>query len=233
MINDYNICPLYSNGSLSCVYKGTHKTKNKNAIIKFSYDYITKKLIENEINIYLYLKKKKYNYIPNIINTGLHNNQKFIITEYKNIPLTFVNYDIINQLFNIITTLHQNNIIHRDIKPDNFLIQDKKVYIIDFGLSTFYSETHKIKKMIGNWKYCSYNCLKDEYKYDYKDDIISIIYMILHLHNRVLPWNKENYKHKGLVDLKKYYDINDNINHHLIHIYNNINNINYSLLHLP
>ena len=233
MINDYNICPLYNNGTLSCIYKGTHKTKNKRVIIKFSHNYITKKLIENEIKIYIYLKKIKYNYIPNIINIGLHNHEKYIITEYKNETLTTLNYDIINQLFNIINSLHTNSIIHRDIKPENFLIHDNKVYIIDFGLSTFYSENHILKKMIGNWKYCSYNCYKDEYIYHYKDDIISIIYMILHLHNNSIPWNKENSTKKEIIELSNVYNTNDPINKYLIYIYNNINNINYSSLRLP
>lgn len=219
MFENYNISPLFTNGSLSCVYKGTHKTKHKNVIIKFSYDIITKKLIENEISIYIYLKKKKYPYIPNIINIGLYNNNKYIITEYKNDQLTFVNSSIIKQLFTIINVLHKNNIVHRDIKPDNFLIQDNKVFIIDFGLSTFYNEKHTLKKMIGNWKYCSYNCLNEEYTYEFKDDIISIIYMILDLHNHLIPWNKDNYKNKKSFQLKDTYNMNDCINQQLIRYY--------------
>ena len=43
------------------------------------------------------------------------------------------------QMLSRIEHLHQRNVIHRDIKPDNFVLGNErksyKVYLIDFGLA--------------------------------------------------------------------------------------------------
>lgn len=46
------------------------------------------------------------------------------------------------QMIDLIKYVHSKGILHRDVKPDNFLIGTKKkasrVYIIDFGLAKRY-----------------------------------------------------------------------------------------------
>lgn len=44
---------------------------------------------------------------------------------------------LFNDLIHIVKHLHSMNIVHRDIKPRNILVHNNKVYLIDFGLSTF------------------------------------------------------------------------------------------------
>lgn len=59
--------------------------------------------------------------------------------------------EIKHYMYNLIVALqwtHRNDIIHRDIKPTNFLYNRKtrKGVLIDFGLAQFYDEPEKVKQ---------------------------------------------------------------------------------------
>ena len=125
-----------------------------------------------------------------------------------------ISIDLIDKVKKVLEDLHKLNVIHRDIKPENFLIENDTIYIIDFGLSTYYSNRVSYS-LIGNPKYCSYTCHKKEYVYEFKDDIISMIYMFLDLYNGFVSWKYDSSKK---CDFKKYYK-SDTINDYLIKLF--------------
>ncbi|GAW79315.1 calcium-dependent protein kinase 4 [Plasmodium gonderi] len=92
---------------------------------------------------------------------------------------------IIKQILSGITYMHKNNVVHRDLKPENILLETKNkedmiIKIIDFGLSTHFEYSKKMKDKIGTAYYIAPDVLHGTY--DEKCDIWScgvILYILL------------------------------------------------------
>ena len=123
------------------------------------------------------------------------------------------------QMVNILQYIHDRHIIHRDIKPDNFVMGAKednaKLYLLDFGLAKKYRSSRtliqypfiKKKKLTGTARYASINAL-EAYEQSRRDDLESVGYVLMYFLRGNLPWqglkvrSKED-RYKKILEKKK------------------------------
>jgi serine/threonine protein kinase len=101
------------------------------------------------------------------------------------------------QLLDLISCLHRKGILHRDVKPANILVEYKlphvKLHLIDFGLSKkcIKDKIHIPFKenvpRVGSLRYMSKHTHRSA-ESSYRDDIVSIGYLIVYLFVGSLPW---------------------------------------------
>jgi serine/threonine-protein kinase len=117
-------------------------------------------------NIYAYVMEyKKGKTLEEIIFGDMH---RFTRHEIQKIGI---------EIINTISYLHERNIVHRDIRVPNVIVQGNSVYLVDFGLARF----------------------ADGKKYRFSDDFSGIGHLLLHLYyssftkksRKSKPWYEE------------------------------------------
>ena len=106
-------------------------------------------------------------------------------------------YLVFSQALDCLQAIHECGFVHRDIKPENFCVRgddNNTLCIVDFGLCKRYvykDGSHirfkQNKNLLGTPRYMSLNC-HDGYELSRRDDVESLLYMVLFFLNPRLPW---------------------------------------------
>jgi len=213
---------LLGKGSFGKIYAGYNKTTGEEVAIKLESVNADQPQLIAEYKIYKYLqhgfgipkvyecsKNKKYIIlIMELLGESLEKKLNKCNRKFSLLTVLMIGEQLVTRL----EFIHSKNYLHRDIKPDNFLVgrgnKSSIIYAIDFGLAKKYKDSktglhipyRDGKNLTGTARYASINTHLGM-EQSRRDDIEAVGYMLLYFLKGSLPW-------QGMVlkDPKKKYD---------------------------
>jgi serine/threonine protein kinase len=214
--NQYTIVRRVGGGSFGVVYHALRSSDGMDVCIKMENerdDATGGKILEHEYRVLKLMMH--FDGMPKVFGRGTavgsSKNAKFICMEYLGPSLESIMrfmqrpfspasaLTIGLQIITLLKQFHGCGYVHRDIKPDNFVMgqsNHKRVFAIDFGLAKRFlsrdgREAHiplrTGKSLVGTPRYCSINA-NAGMEHSRRDDIESVIYMLVFLCRGTLPW---------------------------------------------
>ena len=205
--NKYRLLAKLSQGSFGQVYKGENIRTGDVVAVKVEPKGGDHKSLKSEAKIYQYLAK--LDGFPQLKWYGSTNKVTYLVTDLLDYSIS----DLVKkegrlememvlllgkQMIQRLYILHNYFLLHRDIKPQNFMlqIQTNKLFLIDFGFCKRYNydgvhiEQGTISKMIGTPNFVSINVHKGV-EPSRRDDLESCIYIMIYMLFGKLFWDKE------------------------------------------
>lgn len=225
----YKIISKLGEGSFGKIFSGVNINTDEEVAVKIE-KLDEHSLLKNEASVYKLLEN--ITGIPRLRSYGTEGKFNYMVIDLLDKSLEDMRITCGNtlslktvlvlgiQMLKRIECVHLEGIIHRDIKPDNFLIKNNnnQIYLIDFGLSKRYLDCFdkhiKIntgRKLMGTARYASIN-VHNGITPTRRDDIESIGYVLLYLLIGYLPWQSikadtREKKYKLIGKIKKETDL--------------------------
>ncbi|XP_072014227.1 casein kinase I-like [Amphiura filiformis] len=205
----YRLVRKVGSGSFGDIYLGINTTNGEEVAVKLESTKARHPQLQYESKVYKILQGGVG--IPRIRWFGTENDYNIMVLDLLGPSLEdlfnfcgrkFTTKTVLmlaDQMINRIEHMHNKNFIHRDIKPDNFLMGIGKhcnqVFIIDFGLAKKFRDNrtrHHIpyredKNLTGTARYASINAHLG-IEQSRRDDMESLGYVLMYFNRTSLPW---------------------------------------------
>ncbi|WP_286906409.1 Stk1 family PASTA domain-containing Ser/Thr kinase [Clostridium sp. UBA1652] len=204
----YELQEKIGEGGMSLVYKARDKKLNRFIAVKI----LKHEFIDNEDIVDKFKKEATAianlndPYIVNVLDVGSQDDYNYIVMEYvkgKTLKELIrekgrIPYDLAlnfsTQIAKALDCAHKNNIIHRDIKPQNILVTEEgSLKVTDFGIakSTNSSTITNTSNVIGSAHYFSPEQAKGNY-IDSRTDLYSLGVVIYEMVTGRVPFDAES-----------------------------------------
>lgn len=215
-INRYTIIRYIASGSFGNVFEARNKRTNEACALKIPIVNETRnsqsslldeakiyKEISNPDRGVAEMKITSSKDVKMIVMDLLGPSLESLLSKHKKFGLkTIISLAI--KMLEVIRYVHGCGYIHRDLKPDNFVVghtNSSKLYCIDFGLAKKYIKRNgehipfsDDRKFCGTVRYASIAAHR-MCEQSRKDDLEAIGYILVYLFKGKLPW--QNIKHKN------------------------------------
>ncbi|XP_060666283.1 casein kinase I [Drosophila nasuta] len=225
----YRLLKSIGSGSFGEIYQGINTQDGKDVAVKIEAADVKYPLLRYESKVYDQIGPHAG--LPTFLHYGSEKRFNALVMELLGPSLEDL-FNLCHRRFSLKTVLmisdqllmrlecvHLHSFIHRDVKPDNFLMglgrHSNKLYLIDFGLAKHFEDPvshqhipyREDRNLTGTARYASINAQRG-IEQSRRDDLESLAYCIMYFNMGKLPWqgvvaaNKQQ-KYEKIWELKQ------------------------------